>query len=60
MVVQCCVCHRVREGKEWTRNAQSDSMVSHSYCPECLTETKRQIIAASAGLRPVAGAHLPA
>lgn len=60
MIVQCCVCHRVREGKEWNRIAPSDHVVSHSYCPECYTETKCQILAASAAVRTTMGAHIPA
>ena len=38
MKVQCCVCHKVREGKTWSADDSYDvprKDVSHGYCPKC-------------------------
>lgn len=37
MVVQCCVCKRIRNGAEWgSANLRVlAEEVSHGYCPEC-------------------------
>ncbi|HRI86789.1 MAG TPA: hypothetical protein PLJ47_01170 [Candidatus Hydrogenedentes bacterium] len=42
MIVQCCVCQKVRKNDRWSRLAkpvnQNEMMVSHGYCPECAAE----------------------
>ena len=37
MVIQCCVCRRVRDGGQWTSQSLRvfQEEVSHGYCPEC-------------------------
>jgi len=38
MVVQCCVCGKVRSGERWVRmgkGALLTGAVSHGYCPSC-------------------------
>jgi hypothetical protein len=38
MVVQCCVCQKVREGSEWVAVEEpylATRRISHSYCPIC-------------------------
>jgi len=39
MLIQCCVCLKVRQGKKWVTVAkpyQAMRNASHTYCPECL------------------------
>jgi hypothetical protein len=38
MPVQCCMCHRVREGSEWVRVREPAAVArsaSHTFCPLC-------------------------
>jgi hypothetical protein len=39
MLVQCCVCGRVRKDARWVRSAKAErhphEAVSHGYCPRC-------------------------
>lgn len=37
MIIQCCVCHKVRqEDGSWKEEDTMDRMdVSHGYCPPC-------------------------
>jgi hypothetical protein len=35
MTVQCCVCHRIKEGDKW-EEAAGLVLASHTYCPNCL------------------------
>lgn len=38
MIVQCCVCGKIRRGERWVRCSESvleGEVVSHGYCPEC-------------------------
>ncbi len=38
MLIQCCVCHRYREGVRWKTERppkRRGEFVSHSYCPTC-------------------------
>ena len=38
MIIQCCMCDRVRKNDKWTalRAPMKDKYsVSHGYCPEC-------------------------
>jgi len=48
MLVQCCVCHKVRnENNKWVVSiVPSDAVVSHTYCEECtdnaLADIRRQ------------------
>ena len=36
MVIQCCVCDKVRVDGEWIPPTSTEGMVSHTYCPRCL------------------------
>lgn len=42
MIVQCCVCEKVREDGRWfvlaTPVDHHETLVSHGYCPECADE----------------------
>lgn len=57
MKVQCCVCARVREGGEWNhRSTPLEGEVTHTYCPQCKTQTlqaMRQELAAANRSHPV-------
>lgn len=38
MILQCCVCKKVREGDQWVEPAHeiaAGAPVSHGYCPDC-------------------------
>lgn len=36
MIVQCCVCRRVRENGAWVAPPESaNDEISHGYCPAC-------------------------
>ena len=38
MLVQCCICGRIRKGKEWLQMEALDVTgedTSHGYCPVC-------------------------
>ncbi|MFA6228082.1 MAG: hypothetical protein WC668_02745 [Patescibacteria group bacterium] len=36
MVIQCCVCSKVRSAGTWeVRSIPPGEQVSHGYCPEC-------------------------
>ncbi|NIA14079.1 MAG: hypothetical protein GWP08_08355 [Nitrospiraceae bacterium] len=38
MIVQCCLCKKVRRGKRWEKphaRELDDKHVSHGYCPVC-------------------------
>ena len=46
MVVQCCVCQKVREGEEWIAVEDlslSARVVSHTYCPVCEKASLREL-----------------
>ena len=46
MVVQCCVCQKVREGEEWIAVEDpylSMRSVSHTYCPVCKKVSLREL-----------------
>jgi hypothetical protein len=46
MIVQCCVCHKVRnEEKTWVAPSQSfeGQDISHGYCPVCAAEAFAEI-----------------
>jgi hypothetical protein len=41
MIVQCCVCKKIRIGQNWRAPAGHfaiSELVSHGYCPECAAE----------------------
>ena len=38
MTVQCCMCHKVRDGQRWQRSRDAASIArqaSHTFCPRC-------------------------
>jgi uncharacterized protein YlaI len=38
MLVQCCVCEKIRQGGQWAAVPEEklrDEEISHGYCPEC-------------------------
>ena len=52
----CCVCRRVQVDERWERPSSSpepQSLVTHTYCPQCFHE-------ALARLHPAAAPSLPA
>ena len=45
MIVQCCMCHRIREGKNWVRTqdpAEVARKASHTFCPKCEKQFRRR------------------
>ncbi|MDZ4859270.1 MAG: hypothetical protein SGI88_09805 [Candidatus Hydrogenedentes bacterium] len=42
MIVQCCVCEKVREDGQWFALGKPvnhhETLVSHGYCPGCAAE----------------------
>jgi hypothetical protein len=51
MVIQCCVCEKIREDGQWAHNpaARLRERVSHSYCPHCLQDTLASIALETGG-----------
>jgi len=49
MIVQCCVCKKVRDDGKWTRLDDAPipdtNDVSHGYCPECAANAFAQLAA---------------
>ena len=45
MLVQCCVCKKVKSNASWDKAPESDTSahMSHSYCPACLADAERAI-----------------
>lgn len=46
MVVQCCLCQKVRQGKQWESVSESTKLpkeVSHGYCPTCAKQAFEEI-----------------
>jgi len=46
MIVQCCVCKKVRENGLWTFTDQvalDRQNVSHGYCPQCAANAFAQL-----------------
>lgn len=45
MVVQCCVCHKVRENGKWLKpsEAPNPELCSHGYCPVCAAEAFAEV-----------------
>ncbi len=42
VIIQCCVCLRVRQGNKWTSVAKPYKVMrhaSHTYCPKCMKES---------------------
>lgn len=55
MVVQCCVCHRVRQSEGWvevTPPCGHTEHVSHGYCPHCAERAMEEIRAFHAPHEP--------
>ena len=58
MIVQCCVCKKVRTNGSWTEPGErtEDAMsVSHGYCPECAAHAFAQIATPPAKNRKLGG-----
>lgn len=54
MTVQCCKCKKVRSSREWIRSeAPLPERVSHTYCPDCLSETLQEFRREAGGERIV-------
>lgn len=54
MIVQCCLCKKVRQGKQWVIANPSDladAHVSHGYCPACAAQAFAEIRALIGGNR---------
>ena len=46
MLVQCCVCKRVRKGGAWVKMRpppDREGGVSHGYCPACAAKAFEQV-----------------
>ncbi len=46
MIIQCCVCKKVRRDGVWVKadsQELQDSQVSHSYCPACAEIASQEI-----------------
>lgn len=46
MKVQCCVCHKLREGDQWKKaqpGETSGERISHGYCPKCAAQAFQKI-----------------
>jgi hypothetical protein len=49
MIVECCVCHRIRKEQTWLRRvktapeAAAGESVSHGYCPACARKAFAEI-----------------
>lgn len=58
MIVQCCVCHRVRDEGDWVESLAvlDQSKISHGYCPRCAAQAYEQV---RQHLREVKGIDLP-
>ena len=55
MVIQCCVCRKIRQGTSWVaaqQTPQNRNEVSHSYCPECAKRAIEEIRSQSKPLVP--------
>lgn len=54
MMVQCCVCKRIRQGDAWTdaSEAENGREVSHGYCPACAEAAFAEIRRAGSALAP--------
>lgn len=60
MLVQCCVCKKVRHGRDWTDAPPSlpeHELVSHGYCPECASAVYAMINCASRAPRQQTSSH---
>ncbi len=44
MTVQCCICERIRWENEWHRVSVMRGPASHTYCPPCEDEFRREIL----------------
>jgi len=56
MIVQCCICQRVRDGEAWRPADPAElkgNNISHGYCPDC--EDKYR---ADNGLKPRKEKHI--
>jgi len=55
MTIQCCKCKRVRADNLWAKaHDRMQDAVSHTYCPECLSDARAEIKESMIllGLRP--------
>jgi hypothetical protein len=46
MIVQCCLCKKVRKGKQWVTADPielADVRISHGYCPACAAQAFAEI-----------------
>lgn len=45
MVVQCCVCHRVRGESDWAESPAvlDQTAISHGYCPPCAAKVFEEV-----------------
>lgn len=57
MIVQCCVCRKIREAEEWVEPSgtpYSPGEVSHGYCPPCAAQAFAEL---STALEALEQAH---
>lgn len=46
MIIQCCVCKKVRNKSRWIELSDTldvEARISHGYCPKCVTEAFAEI-----------------
>lgn len=44
MTVQCCKCKKIQSGGRWKTNPETTERVTHTYCPYCLMEARRELL----------------
>ena len=45
MIVQCCVCKKVRDDNgDWVNPPRNLQEATHTYCPTCLAEARQQLL----------------
>jgi len=61
MVIQCCICKRIRVGEEWVDLAADgvpEAPISHSYCPGCAASAFDEVTALAVRRRDYEAASL--
>gem|GEM_PF-3139496 len=54
MLVQCCVCKKIRKGKRWvdiTSPLSACCHISHGYCPVCAEAAFAELHASLSGVK---------
>ena len=43
MVLQCCVCHKLKLKERWKASSTAGQSVTYGYCPKCYSQAKKSI-----------------